>query len=234
MEAPSLLFRLAGSTGQVIGKLASNTEAICSFLCTPIRTGGQFCSKTFRQTSEMADNLAKTASNLLSVLPEGTQVRGQHVSSCWRSLLCLLRTQMCFRLTCLSQQQRWLTQCRVLLSVTCQSRNCMSCSGMTNTQHVCRQVVSTSADKPCRAYTAVIARSTLLAASVSPNLCWTSASVLDTSVLSSTFSSSAVALCCRLFAQVVYILGSCSCKLKKHATLCNPARSFYGHTAAYW
>lgn len=160
MEAPSLLFRLAGSTGQVIGKLASNTEAICSFLCTPIRTGGQFCSKTFSQTSEMADNLAKTASNLLSVLPEGTQVRGQHVSSCWCSLLCLLRTQMCFRLTCLSQQQRWLTQCRVLLSVTCQSRNCMSCSGMTNTQHVCRQVVSTSADKPCRAYTAVIARST--------------------------------------------------------------------------
>ena len=75
MEAPSLLFRLAGSTGQVIGKLASNTEAICFFLCTPIRTGGQVCSKTFSQTSEMADNLARKASNFLAVLPEGSQVR---------------------------------------------------------------------------------------------------------------------------------------------------------------
>ncbi len=71
MEAPSLLFRLAGSTGQVIGKLARNTEAIRYFLCTPVRTGGQVCSKT----SEMADNLAKKASSLLTVLPEGTQVR---------------------------------------------------------------------------------------------------------------------------------------------------------------
>ena len=75
MEAPSLLFRLAGSTGQVIGKLAGNTEAICCFLCTPVRTGCQVCAKTFGQTSEMADNLAKKASNLLTVLPEGTQVR---------------------------------------------------------------------------------------------------------------------------------------------------------------
>ncbi len=75
MEAPSLLFRLAGSTGQVIGKLASNAEAICSFMCTPLRTGGVVCSKTFSQTSELANNLAKKASNLLAVLPEGTQVR---------------------------------------------------------------------------------------------------------------------------------------------------------------
>ncbi len=75
MEAPSLLFRLAGSTGQVIGKLASNAEAIGCFFCTPVRTGGQLCSKTFSQTSEMADSLAKKASNLLTVLPEGTQVR---------------------------------------------------------------------------------------------------------------------------------------------------------------
>jgi len=75
MEAPSLLFRLAGSTGQVIGKLASNAEAIGCFFCTTVRTGGQLCSKTFSQTSEMADRLAKKASNLLTVLPEGTQVR---------------------------------------------------------------------------------------------------------------------------------------------------------------
>ena len=165
MEAPSLLFRLAGSTGQVVGKAAGNAEAIFSFFCKPIRTGGQVCSKTFSQTSEMADNLAKKASDLLTVLPEGTQVRGQTVASCWCSLFCFLTIQMCCRSTCLSQQQRWLTQCGVLSSVTCQSINCMSCSGMTNTQQVCRHVTSTSADEACAACTAVIAWNTSLAAS---------------------------------------------------------------------